>query len=472
MLLTAGERISMALLAMAIGNLGQEARSFTGSQAGVITDSTHGKAKIIDVTPGRIEKALERGRGRDRRRLPGRQPGHQGHHHARPRRLRHDRGRAGRGAEGATSARSTATSTASSPPTRGSCPAPASASGSPTRRCWRWRPAARRSCTCAAWSTPAATRCRSTCGRRSARRPAPGSPTRRMTTPWSRRSSPASRTTAARPRSPSSACPTRSARPPASSRRWPTPQINLDMVVQNVSAASTNLHRHLLHAAPRRRPDRDGRAGPDQGRGRLRLAALRRPDRQGLADRRRHAVAPGHHRDVLRRAGRCRRQHRDDLHLGDPHLGDRRRGPGRRRGAPPRTPRSTSTPTRSRPSSTAGPDDERRASAIGDRRRHRPGRRRDAPDPARERDFPVAEIRFFASARSAGTTLAVGRPATSSSRTPTTADPSGLDIALFSAGGATSQRARARGSPPPAPSWSTTPRPGGWTPTSRSSSAR
>ena len=61
MLLTAGERISMALLAMAIGNLGQQARSFTGSQAGVITDGAHGKAKIIDVTPGRIEKALGEG---------------------------------------------------------------------------------------------------------------------------------------------------------------------------------------------------------------------------------------------------------------------------------------------------------------------------------------------------------------------------------------------------------------------------
>jgi aspartate kinase len=61
MLLTAGERISMALLAMAIGNLGQEAQSFTGSQAGVITDSSHGKAKIIDVTPGRIQKALAGG---------------------------------------------------------------------------------------------------------------------------------------------------------------------------------------------------------------------------------------------------------------------------------------------------------------------------------------------------------------------------------------------------------------------------
>lgn len=59
MLLTAGERISMALVAMAIANLGQAARSFTGSQAGVITDSVHGKAKIIDITPGRILKAIE-----------------------------------------------------------------------------------------------------------------------------------------------------------------------------------------------------------------------------------------------------------------------------------------------------------------------------------------------------------------------------------------------------------------------------
>ena len=61
MLLTAGERISMALLAMAISNLGFEALSFTGSQAGVITDSVHGKARIIDVTPGRIREAISSG---------------------------------------------------------------------------------------------------------------------------------------------------------------------------------------------------------------------------------------------------------------------------------------------------------------------------------------------------------------------------------------------------------------------------
>jgi aspartate kinase len=61
MLLTSGERIAMALLAMAIANLGLSARSFTGSQAGVITDDVHGKAKIIDVTPGRISSALADG---------------------------------------------------------------------------------------------------------------------------------------------------------------------------------------------------------------------------------------------------------------------------------------------------------------------------------------------------------------------------------------------------------------------------
>jgi aspartate kinase len=61
MLLTAGERISMAVLAMAIHNLGFEALSFTGSQAGVITDSVHGKARIIDVTPGRIREAIDSG---------------------------------------------------------------------------------------------------------------------------------------------------------------------------------------------------------------------------------------------------------------------------------------------------------------------------------------------------------------------------------------------------------------------------
>ncbi|HKC27622.1 MAG TPA: aspartate kinase, partial [Jatrophihabitans sp.] len=61
MLLTAGERISMALLAMAINSLGYKAESFTGSQAGVLTTSVHGKARIVSITPGRVENSLAEG---------------------------------------------------------------------------------------------------------------------------------------------------------------------------------------------------------------------------------------------------------------------------------------------------------------------------------------------------------------------------------------------------------------------------
>jgi aspartate kinase len=61
MLLTAGERISMALLAMAINSLGYKAESFTGSQAGVLTTSVHGKARIVSITPGRVETSVGEG---------------------------------------------------------------------------------------------------------------------------------------------------------------------------------------------------------------------------------------------------------------------------------------------------------------------------------------------------------------------------------------------------------------------------
>ncbi|KQY96246.1 aspartate kinase [Microbacterium sp. MEC084] len=61
MLLSSGERISMALLAMAIHSMGYEARSFTGSQAGMITTADHGSARIVDVTPVRVREALDEG---------------------------------------------------------------------------------------------------------------------------------------------------------------------------------------------------------------------------------------------------------------------------------------------------------------------------------------------------------------------------------------------------------------------------
>lgn len=62
MLLTAGERISNALVAMAIESLGAKAQSFTGSQAGVLTTERHGNARIVDVTPGRVREALDEGK--------------------------------------------------------------------------------------------------------------------------------------------------------------------------------------------------------------------------------------------------------------------------------------------------------------------------------------------------------------------------------------------------------------------------
>jgi aspartate kinase len=62
MLLTAGERVAMSLLAMALHDLGVEAISFTGSQSGILTDGAHSAARIVEVRPDRIRAELERGR--------------------------------------------------------------------------------------------------------------------------------------------------------------------------------------------------------------------------------------------------------------------------------------------------------------------------------------------------------------------------------------------------------------------------
>lgn len=62
MLLTAGERISMSLLTMAINDLGREAISFTGSQAGIVTDTKHGRARIVDIRARRVLESLSQGR--------------------------------------------------------------------------------------------------------------------------------------------------------------------------------------------------------------------------------------------------------------------------------------------------------------------------------------------------------------------------------------------------------------------------
>ena len=100
MLISVGERISCALVAMAISDLGHDAISLTGSQAGIVTDTAHGKAKIVEVRARRIHEALDQ----DKVVLVA---GFQGvsstslrHHDTRPGRHRPDRGRAGRSARG------------------------------------------------------------------------------------------------------------------------------------------------------------------------------------------------------------------------------------------------------------------------------------------------------------------------------------------------------------------------------------
>ena len=93
MLVSVGERISCALAAMAIVDLGHEAISLTGSQAGIVTDTVHGKAKIVEVRARRIHEALDDGKIVLVAGLPGRLDRVRGDD-ARARRLRHDRGRA------------------------------------------------------------------------------------------------------------------------------------------------------------------------------------------------------------------------------------------------------------------------------------------------------------------------------------------------------------------------------------------
>ena len=62
MLLSTGEQISIALLAMALHELGVDAISFTGYQVGIRTDSTHTKARILDISSNRIHEELKKGR--------------------------------------------------------------------------------------------------------------------------------------------------------------------------------------------------------------------------------------------------------------------------------------------------------------------------------------------------------------------------------------------------------------------------
>jgi aspartate kinase len=239
MLLTAGERISMALLAMAIHNLGYEARSFTGSQAGVITDlgarqgADHRRHAGPDLRTALDEGAIAIVAGfQGVSRTPRTSPRWAAAARTPPRSRWPPRCTP-------TSARSTPTSTASSPPTRGSCPnarhikqityeemLELAACGAKVLhlRCVEY---ARR------YNVPIHVRSSFS------NKKAPLVTGSMEDLPVEQASSPASPTTAARPRSPSSACPTSPARPARIFETVAQAEINIDMIVQNVSAEAT-----------------------------------------------------------------------------------------------------------------------------------------------------------------------------------------------------------------------------------------
>ena len=199
MLLTAGERISMALLAMAINSLGLHRAVFTGSQAGVLTTSVHGKARIVNITPGRVEESLADGN-------VAIVAGFQGFS-----KETMDITTLGRGGSDTTAVALAAALAANV------CEIYTDVDGvytadprivpnarrlgrSPTRRCSNWPRAGQRSCTCGQSSTAAAMACRCTSARRSRPNRARSSPDRSRSKRWSKRLSPASPTTAARQR--------------------------------------------------------------------------------------------------------------------------------------------------------------------------------------------------------------------------------------------------------------------------------
>ena len=180
MLLTSGERIAMSLLAIAVNARGCRAASYTGSQAGIITDTRHGQAKIVEIRPGRIKESLDAGNVVILAGFQGLS-------------TEFDITTLGRGGSDTTAVAMAGALGATAceiytdvdgvytripavPRRRGRSTA------SPTRRCSSSRPGARGSSVCGRWSTLGSTGSACTCGARSATSPARGSPATTATT--------------------------------------------------------------------------------------------------------------------------------------------------------------------------------------------------------------------------------------------------------------------------------------------------
>ena len=172
MLLSTGERISCALCAMAIKDLGHQAISLTGSQAGIVTDASHTRARILDVRADRIGRRWTRTTSCWWRASRACRP------------PRQDVTTLGRGGSDTTAVAVAAALGAevceiytdvagvfSADPRI--VPDARKLATSPSRRCWRWRPPARACCSCAPWSTRATTGCGSTAAPHSTTLPVP-----------------------------------------------------------------------------------------------------------------------------------------------------------------------------------------------------------------------------------------------------------------------------------------------------------
>ena len=335
MLLTAGERISNALVAMAIDSLGAQARSFTGSQAGVITTGTHGNAKIIDVTPGRLRSALDEG-------LIVLVAGFQGVSQDSK-----DVTTLGRGGSDTTAVALAAALNADV------CEIYTDVDGIFTADP-RIVPNARRLDTvsfeemlelAACGAKVLMLRCVEYARRydvpihvRSSYTDKPGTfvtgsmediPMEdAILTGVAHDRSEAKVTVVGVPDVPGYAAKV--------FRAVADADVNIDMVLQNISKIEDGKTDITFTCSRDSGPGAVEKLTSLQDEIGFTRGALRRPHRQGVARRRGHAQPSRRHRDVLRGAGRGRRQHRPDLHLGDPNLGadqGHRARQGRRRAA-------------------------------------------------------------------------------------------------------------------------------------------
>jgi aspartate kinase len=160
-----GEQVTIGLLAIALDEMGHNARSYTGGQIRVLTDSAHTKARILSIDEEKIRADLAAGTIVIVAGFQGVDATATSRHSAGAARTR--RGSRSPPRSKPTSARSTPTSTASTRRIRGSFPKRAGSTPSPSRKCWRWRASAPRCCRSARSSSPGSTTSSCACSRRS-----------------------------------------------------------------------------------------------------------------------------------------------------------------------------------------------------------------------------------------------------------------------------------------------------------------